>query len=206
VAVLRISTSTSLTLGPSAVSDMAAHDDDQDEGSIPLLETEPSSSSREPIFSKRRAQQTSPPRFVLATALLVLGGLAAFYLWTTGRPAYNKHSRHWNPHSKQLYFRNGTAAEERELARSSFGRAKDLGIDKFDLVASVYYRQQPENRYRVTPTEREDGTRKAVDGDLDRAVARLLAPKVREEDEGTQKERGQSFIYPLELLGSNPLG
>jgi hypothetical protein len=118
----------------------------------------------------------------------------------------HKHSRHWNPHSKQLYFRNGTAAEERELARSSFGRAKDLGIDKFDLVASVYYRQQPENRYRVTPTEREDGTRKAVDGDLDRAVARLLAPKVREEDEGTQKERGQSFIYPLELLGSDPLG
>jgi hypothetical protein len=124
---------------------MAAHDDDEDQGSIPLLETEPS--SREPIFSKRRAQQTSPLRFVLAMALLVLGGLAAFCLWTTGRPAYNKHSRHWNPHSRQLYFRNGTAAEETTLVRSLFGRAKDLGSDKFDLVASVYYRQQPENRY-----------------------------------------------------------
>jgi hypothetical protein len=145
--LLRPPTSTSLTLAPSfsAVSDMAAHDDDQDEGSIPLLETEPS--SREPIFSKRQAQRTSPLRFTLATALLILGGLAAFYLWTTGRPAYTKYSRHWNAHSKQLYFRNGTAAKETELVRSLFGRAKDLGIDKFDLVASVYYRQYPENLY-----------------------------------------------------------
>jgi hypothetical protein len=34
----------------------------------------------------RLPQRTSPLRFTFATALLVLGGLAAFYVWTHGRP------------------------------------------------------------------------------------------------------------------------
>jgi hypothetical protein len=139
-AVLRPPTSTSLALAPSfsAVCDMAAHEDDQDGGSIPLLKTEPS--SREPIFSKRRAHQTSPLRFTLATALLVLGGLAGFYVWTHGRPAYSTYSKARKPHHKQVHVPNGTVVKETELVRPMFGCAREGGVVKFDLIASIYFR------------------------------------------------------------------
>lgn len=115
---------------------------DEHERSIPLLDRE--SSTLDPRVPARRAQPTSPIRFVLATAVLVLAGLGAFYAWTHGRPAYHMYSKHlkaWNPHSKQVYFPNGTVADETELVRALFGRELDGGVDSFDLVATIYFKK-----------------------------------------------------------------
>ena len=130
---------------------MAPRDDDEDERSIPLLGREEASSPYDAVHVPiKRAHPSSPFRFVLATALLVLGGLAAFLAWTHGRPAYHKYSRHlkaWNPHAKQLYFSNGTGAAETELVRSLYGPENDNGVDTFDLVATIYHKTHNYGNY-----------------------------------------------------------
>jgi hypothetical protein len=72
--------------------------------------------------------------------LFVLGGLAAFYVWTHGRPAYSTYSKARTSHHKQLHVPNGTVVKETELVRPMFGCAREGGVVKFDLVASIYFR------------------------------------------------------------------
>lgn len=114
------------------------HDDD--ETGIPLLDRE-SSSSLDHRVPARRAQPSSPIRFAIATALLVLGGFGAFLVWKHGRPAYNTYSDARRPHHKQVHFHNGTVPNESELVRPLFGRATDGELERFDLVATILYKK-----------------------------------------------------------------
>ena len=142
---------------------MAIHnnDDDDDQVGISLLDRE--ASTQDLIVRNRRAQPSSPLRFALSTTLLVLSGLACFYLWNHGAPAYTTLTSARKPHHKQIHVHNGSVvAAETELVRPLFGRKKEGAVDRFDLVASIYFKTRDDDiEY---DEQEEDPAEEAGDG------------------------------------------
>jgi len=91
---------------------------------------------------KRRKSKTSsstdaPLRFLLVVLLLATLGLASFYTWTQGFPILKKLSKSYNPHSAQHASHKGVLREN-EIVHSLYGSKKEGGIERFDLVASIF--------------------------------------------------------------------
>lgn len=106
---------------------------------IPLVDMD--SSTMDPLPRRRKSKTSSstdaPLRFLLGILLLVSLGIATFYAWTQGLPIFKRLSKSYNPHSALHAAADGGLAEN-EVVHSLFGDRKDGGIERFDLVASIF--------------------------------------------------------------------
>ena len=106
---------------------------------IPLVDMD--SSLMDPLPRRRKSKSSSstdaPLRFLLGILLLIALGIATFYAWTQGLPIFKRISKSYNPHSAFHASGDGGLGEN-EVVHSLFGPGKEGGIERFDLVASIF--------------------------------------------------------------------
>lgn len=109
----------------------------------------------DPLPKRRRSKtssSTAPLRFLLVLLFLAALGFASFYTWTQGFPILKKLSKSYNPHSA-LHASHGGALGENEVVHSLFGSRKEGGIERFDLVASIFVIDRNRSRKHRRPSK-----------------------------------------------------
>lgn len=129
---------------------------------LPLLERSGRSQSPalsvDPILKRRRQSKSSkltPCRFLLALLILAGGSVFAVIVFFMVKGLWQMLESTRFPHrDHHLHPKNWTEVGEGGLVRSFYGSESDGGVERFDLIASVYWRQKVANETSSSAGER----------------------------------------------------
>jgi hypothetical protein len=122
------------------------------EHSFSLLDKESSS------LSPRRPKKTklTPCRFCIGLGLIFLATIVSLFFYQLGKIAFDALGKARFPHLDHHHPKNETAfgvIGEEGLVRSLYGREEDGGVEKFDLIATIFHRVMVKNQTAVAVEE-----------------------------------------------------
>jgi hypothetical protein len=144
------------------------------EHSLSLLDKESST------LSSRRPKRTklTPCRFCIGLVLIFLAAILSLFFYQLGKTAFDVLGKARFPHLDHHHPRNETAfgvIGEEGLVRSFYGREEEGGVEKFDLIATIFHRVMVKNQTVVGVEEgalmlKEEGQGSQKDKDKDELV------------------------------------
>jgi len=157
-----------------------------------LLDMEPSSSP--PSRPRRKTKKLTPCRLCLGLVVLVVGGFLSVFLWTIGSLALEDVQQSRHPHQAHHHTKNQSMEElgESNLVRSFYGEAKDGGIERFDMIASIYHRVRIGNDTELVAS---------IEVEAGEGSSAVVSREEKKEEEGKE-----SLVWgPWERIFSEPV-
>jgi hypothetical protein len=121
------------------------------EHSLSLLDKESST-----LSPRRPKPKLTPCRFCTGLALIFLAAILSIFFYALGTIAFDALGKARSPHLDHHHPRNETAMGvigEEGLVRSFYGREQEGGVEKFDLIATIFHRVMVKNQTVVSVEE-----------------------------------------------------